>query len=148
MSGYYAAEGQIARDPIEGGIEITREQYKAALEAVSEGRLIAIREGAFALIDPPEPEPQAEVPREQEMIFPPLTPRQLRLMLLTLGLTEATVLGQIEAIEDETERAAALIEWNWATRYDRDHPLVAQLASALEFDPGELDVLWTYAADL
>lgn len=64
MSGYYAAEGQIAREPIEGGIEITREQYKSALEAVSEGRLIAIREGAFALIDPPEPEPLEIEPSE------------------------------------------------------------------------------------
>lgn len=80
--------------------------------------------------------------------LPALTPRQLRLMMLTLGLTEANIVDQIEGIPDPIERAAALIEWNWATQYERDHALVGQLAAALDFEPAELDALWIYAADL
>ena len=80
--------------------------------------------------------------------FPPLSPRQLRLMILQIGLTDADVEAQIAAIPDPTERAAASIEWQWATRYDRTHPLVATLATALEFTDAELDALWAYAADL
>lgn len=87
----------------------------------------------------------AEAPSDP---MPELTPRQLRLMLLQLSLTEASIIALIDAIEDEGERAAALIEWNWATRYERSHPLVAQLASAMDFTPEELDALWRYAADL
>lgn len=80
--------------------------------------------------------------------FPPLSPRQLRLMMLQIGLTDADVEAQIAAIPDPTERAAASIEWQWATRYDRTHPLVATLATALEFTDAELNSLWSYAADL
>lgn len=78
----------------------------------------------------------------------PLTPRQLRLMMLSLGLTDAHVQAQIDAIADETDRAAALIEWNWATYYERDHWLVVLLAAALGFEPVELDALWIYAATI
>lgn len=80
--------------------------------------------------------------------FSPLSPRQLRLMMLQIGLTDTDVEAQIAAIPDPTERAAASIEWQWATRYDRTHPLVITLAIALEFTDAELDALWSYAADL
>lgn len=80
--------------------------------------------------------------------LPPLSPRQLRLMMLQIGITEQAVVDQIAAIADPQERAAAEIEWAWATRYDREHPLVVSLADALEFAPEQLDALWMYAADL
>lgn len=80
--------------------------------------------------------------------FHPLSPRQLRLMMLQIGLTDTDIEAQITAIPDPTERAVASIEWKWATRYDRTHPLVAALATALEFTDAELDALWSYAADL
>ena len=79
---------------------------------------------------------------------PDLTPRQLRLMLLQLNMSDADVTDSINLIPDAGERAAAMIEWNWATRYERDHPLVVQLSAALEFTPEQLDALWAYAADL
>ncbi len=80
--------------------------------------------------------------------FLALSPRQLRLMMLQLGMDEADIEAEILTIEDDAERAAAMIEWKWATCYERDHPLVVQLAGALEFDPEQLDALWIYAADL
>lgn len=79
---------------------------------------------------------------------PTLTPRQLRLMLINLGIYEETIVGLINAIQDTTERAKALTEWNWATRYERDHPLVNQLAAALGIDGTTLDGHWQTASTL
>lgn len=80
--------------------------------------------------------------------LPPLSPRQLRLMLLQIDLTEQDIEAQIALIADPAERAAAEIEWNWATQYLRNHWLVEQLADALEFEPAQLDALWAYASEL
>jgi hypothetical protein len=87
---------------------------------------------------PPEPEPT----------LPALSPRQLRLMMLQLGIDESAVTDLIAAMPDAGERAAAMVEWQWATFYRRDHALVVSLAAAMEFEPGQLDVIWAYAADL
>jgi hypothetical protein len=46
MSKFYAANGQVSRDPIEGGIEITRDQYLEGVEALSMGRTVRI-DGGF-----------------------------------------------------------------------------------------------------
>lgn len=48
----YASENIVSTDPIEGGIEITEEQYSQALEAMCSGMVVTIVEG-FAIIDPP-----------------------------------------------------------------------------------------------
>ncbi|MGO7533109.1 hypothetical protein [Rhizobium leguminosarum] len=48
----YAAEGQISTDPIEGGIEITDEQYAEAIGAVIAGKLIKIENGQMVIVDP------------------------------------------------------------------------------------------------
>lgn len=90
----------------------------------------------------------ADLVEEPVETLPALTPRQIRLMMLQIGVSESAVEAAIAAIEDPVDRAAAQIEWSWATRYERDHPLVVQLAAALEFEPGELDALWEYAAGL
>lgn len=60
MTGHYAADGLISRYPIEGGIEITAEEYRSALDAMMDGRAVAIVEGALVLLDPPGPEPEPE----------------------------------------------------------------------------------------
>lgn len=57
----YAINDQVATDPIEGGIEITDEQYVAAVGAITDGRLVRIEDGAMVLKDPPPP-PEPEVP--------------------------------------------------------------------------------------
>ncbi|AKR54336.1 hypothetical protein XM25_00650 [Devosia sp. H5989] len=56
----YASEGRIAYDPIEGGIEISVEQYAAALEGVLEGKVVSIAGGALAVEFPPPEDPVVE----------------------------------------------------------------------------------------
>jgi len=78
----------------------------------------------------------------------PLTRRQLRLGLLSIGVTAEDVEAQITAITDPVDRAWALIEWEDATHYKRDHPLVADVAAATELPPEQVDALWVWAAGI
>ena len=79
---------------------------------------------------------------------PSLTRRQLLLGLLAIGITGADVEAQLGLIEDPQERAAALIEWQAAGLYNRDHPLVAELALAFDLPETQVDDLWRWAAGL
>ena len=38
----YASDGQISQDPIEGGIEITEQQYAEAIEGMCEGKFLVV----------------------------------------------------------------------------------------------------------
>ncbi|MCT7668158.1 hypothetical protein [Shinella kummerowiae] len=77
-----------------------------------------------------------------------LTRRQARLGLLSIGITVEDVEAHIAAIADPADRAAALIEWQDATAYERDHPLVADLAAAFALPAAQVDALWLWAADI
>lgn len=78
----------------------------------------------------------------------PITPRQMLIGLLSIGITEAMVLAELEAIADPQDRAIALIEWQRAGTIDRDHPLVDELAATFELPPEQVDDLWRWAAGL
>lgn len=80
--------------------------------------------------------------------LPPLSPRQLRLGLLSTGTTETDVDALIEAITDPDLRAWSRIEWKHATSFDRDHPLIADLAPTLGYTPEQIDTLWAWALAL
>ncbi|MER9652543.1 hypothetical protein NKJ26_03365 [Mesorhizobium sp. M0152] len=85
------------------------------------------------------PEPTIE---EIRASMPPISPRQLRLTLLSIGITDAEV---------ETGLAsdpAGLIEWRYATYFRRAHPLVDSLGIGFSITPEQIDSLWAYAQDL
>ncbi|SCZ14514.1 hypothetical protein [Pseudomonas sp. NFACC37-1] len=50
----YAANGTISRDWIDGGIEITEEQYAVALAGILEGKVVSV-DGGLSVTHPPEP---------------------------------------------------------------------------------------------
>lgn len=87
-------------------------------------------------------------PTPEPVPFPALTRRQLLLGLLAIGITSDHVEAQLGLIEDPQERAAALIEWQAAGLYNRDHPLVAELALAFDLPAAQVDDLWRWAAGL
>ena len=78
----------------------------------------------------------------------PLTRRQLRLGLLQAGITTADVEAAIAAIPDPMDRAVAEIEWADATIYERSHPLIDQIGSALGLTPVQIDTMWQGALAL
>ena len=88
----------------------------------------------------------AEIDRQK---LPTLSARQLRLALLGLGLTGAQVEAKIAAMPGTpAQREAAMIEWEYATTYQRDHQLVAMLGAALGLTTAQIDDAWMGAATL
>ena len=76
-------------------------------------------------------------------MFPDLTMRQFRLALLNanlLHLVDATIAGM-----PEPQKAAALIEWEYAATVKRDHPLVVDLSEALGMTEEQIDTMWIAA---
>jgi len=81
-------------------------------------------------------EPDPPLPPPLPPPIPTIDRRQCRLWLLqTHGKTKADVDAAIAAIPDPTARAVAQIEWEDATVFHYDHPLIAQLASVFGIDP-------------
>jgi len=82
--------------------------------------------------------------------MPTITRRQLRLALLKrFGLTSAQVDAEIAALPREPiEREAAMIEWQDATTYERDHWLVVALGAALGLPTAQIDDAWREAVTL
>ena len=71
------------------------------------------------------------VPEPPNPIPPPpvtsVTARQARLWLLRAGVTDAAVRAAIESTLPPDKAAEALIEWEYATEFEKDHPLVKSL---------------------
>lgn len=96
------------------------------------------RDGTW--IEPP-PAPVTPPP------MPTLTRRQLRLALLSIGITTEQIEAIIAAIPDATDRATALIEWQDANTYERDHPLIDDIATAIKVPADQIDALWRWASE-
>ena len=75
-----------------------------------------------------------------------VTMRQARLALLGAGKLPAirAAIDSLEGLDGE----AARIEWEFAANVERDSPIVAMLAAAVELDYTALDALFTSAATL
>lgn len=71
-----------------------------------------------------------------------VTQRQFRLSLLQVGIDPDNITKML------ANDKAALIEWNYATVIDRQHPLVDQLGAALNKTPQEVDALFAVAKQL
>lgn len=71
--------------------------------------------------------------------MPSLSPRQIRRVLLSIGITEADVEAALEGDPD------GLTEWRWATSFDRTHPLIISMGPLFDLEPDQIDDLWTYA---
>lgn len=79
---------------------------------------------------------------------PVLTAVQIRLGLLAAGIMPTAVDAAIAAIPDPVERSQAQAYWEYSTTYHRNHPLIAQLGSALGLSSDAIDALWQASASL
>jgi hypothetical protein len=90
-------------------------------------------------------------PLPADSVIPPkvteVTMRQARLALLGAGLLD-DVDAALNAIPNEVQRKAALIEWEFSNTVQRDMSLVQQLAPALGLSEQQLDNLFAQAAQL
>lgn len=76
-----------------------------------------------------------------------ITPRQLRLWLLSQGITAQLVTTHIQGLPPSM-RDSAMIEWEYALDFKRDHPLVQQFGFMLGFSAPELEEGWRVASEL
>lgn len=77
-----------------------------------------------------------------DLSLPPLTARQIRLALIGAGLLTAAEAAIANA------SPADQVEWQYASEYRRDHPLIATMAGALSLTDGQVDAMWQSALTL
>jgi hypothetical protein len=82
---------------------------------------------------------------ERAKIPQSVTMRQGRLALLAAGLLPM-IQTAIESIEDEMQREAAKIEWEYAQTIDRNSAFVQQIVEGLELTEEQMDQLFTQAS--
>lgn len=80
--------------------------------------------------------------------IPSCTPRQIRLWLLGLGVTDAMILAQINLIPDENAKAVTLIEYEYASAFERTHPFVDTIGASLGLTTDQIDEGFIYASTL
>jgi len=79
-------------------------------------------------------------------VIPQCSPRQIRLWLLSMGVTEVMVIGMINQIPDAGVKAATLIEYEYASVFERNHPFVDQVGLALGLTLDQIDDGFTIAS--
>lgn len=93
---------------------------------------------------------QQEIAEEKEAATPTeITKRQLLLYLFTnLNITPEMISNLIDTMEDETQKALLLIEWQYATTIDRTNSNVIAFAAAIGISEQQLKDIYYYAKDI
>lgn len=141
----YATEGRIGEDPIDGGIEITQQQYQQALAGMREGLHVQIIDGTLFVGALPEVEPEP-APEVGDSVPTQITRRQGRLALLYAGHL-ASVEAAIAAISDPVEHMAAQIEYE-AETWERANPWIERTGAAIGLTHAQIDEMFIAAASL
>jgi len=76
-----------------------------------------------------------------------ISPRQIRLVLLASGITEASIDGAIAVLESPLKEQA-MIAWKYSTSFKRDVPIIAAIGKLLGLSSEQLDALWIKGKDL
>ncbi|MDE3821801.1 hypothetical protein I7F13_05065 [Sinorhizobium meliloti] len=93
----------------------------------------------------PPPEKSIEEIRAE---MPSITARQLRLGLVGNGYPMSQVSAVIDAMPEGADKETARIEWEYATTFERTHPLIGTVGAALAIGEEQIDTMWTAAASL
>jgi hypothetical protein len=135
------------------------QQIKSLFEGEPAQCIKRIADNAFIPFDPANTDyaeylkwlAEGNTPLPADSVIPPkvteVTMRQARLALLGAVLLD-DVDAALNAIPNEAQRKAALIEWEFSNTVQRDMALVQQLAPALGLSEQQLDNLFAQAAQL
>ncbi|MCJ8519032.1 hypothetical protein ABID21_001940 [Pseudorhizobium tarimense] len=135
-SGFYNDQFHTAEQIPDAAIEITQEQWED----------LNLNSGLRKLVDGSVVEVEPQPPQAQPTLS--LTARQLRLGLVTNGFALDQVEAAIAVIEDPQQRAVAQIEWEYASQFERSHPLIEQVGAALGLTVTQIDAMWDEALTL
>ena len=133
--GFYVPE--IGPEPPADAVEISDELYLQALDLRSKGKIVSISQGGEISFD--EPVVEVVVPGS-------ITPRQGLLVLSRAGLLES-VQAAIAGMEGQAGDEAR-IEWEYATCWRRDWPLLESVASGVGLTSEQVDDLFVQAAQI
>ena len=75
----------------------------------------------------------------------PLTARQLRLGLVDGGIMPSQVADTIAALPAGPDKEKAKIEWEYATSFNRTHPLLLTVGAAFGLTDTQIDAMWEAA---
>lgn len=92
--------------------------------------------------------PIEQTPEEIRPYMPELSARQLRLGLLAADIPPSQVSAAIAAMPAGPDKEKAQIEWEYATTFNRMHPLIATVGAALGLTDTQIDAMWLVAIDL
>lgn len=79
--------------------------------------------------------------------IPDVTPRQMRQALILSGMSLASIDAAIAALPAPMN-SLAQVEWEYSISFQRNRPLVLQMASVFGWSSAQLDALWALAASL
>lgn len=79
--------------------------------------------------------------------LPDLTPRQVRQGLILSGIDLTMIDAALNSLPEPT-RSLALTEWEYSNSFERNRPLVLNVATMLGWTEDQLDALWTFAGSL
>ena len=105
-----------------------------------EARLVTIESDGVVIVRTWTPVPAA-IPGS-------VSPRQLRLWLVTHGVSLASVDAAIAAIEDPVVREATQIEWEFSPYIERAHPMIGAIGAALGLSDTQIDQAFIEASGL
>ena len=114
------------------------------LAVVLEGEAVELLAWADALdllVDPPAGGDSSPVPAS-------VSARQIRLWLVTHGISLDTVDATIDSIADQATRDTVRVEWDYAPYVERSHVFLVPLAAALGLDEASVDQAFREAATL
>lgn len=77
-----------------------------------------------------------------------ISARQIRLWLISAGISLAQIETLINNIEDQQQREYTRVEWEYAPYIERNHPMVATFAGALGLTDAQVDAGFIVAATL
>ena len=104
-------------------------------------------EGCTAVPDDELPEGWERAP-DSSPVPSQVSARQIRLWLVTHGISLDTVDATIDSIADQATRDTVRVEWDYAPHVERSHVFLVPLAAALGLDEASVDQAFLEAATL
>lgn len=133
-TGRQVSSGTVVADPLPAGLA------SVAIPAADGERLRngtgRWDESTRSVVAVPPPVPQS------------VTARQIRLWLVSHGVSLSAVEAAIDAIPDALQRELVRVEWEYAPYVERSHPMLVPLAAALGMSEAQVDAAFREAATL
>lgn len=147
---YYAKTGEVTTadmSGLDGWIEISERQYQQAIAGMTEGLLLKIENDKPVLAQPEQKHLDEPIPTDELATPTRITRAQGKAILIQSGLWQQ-VLDYVASLENPTEQALAEVALHDTTEWLRDSPFLGRIAIYLSLSDGDLDQLFSDAAQI